>query len=65
MQILRNEEDAKPSARCEEKRKEWPKHWQCETEVQDPKDKPRSEQLKNLEEDKPRLKGSDLEKAVS
>ena len=31
MQILKEEEeDAQPLARCEEKRKEWAKHWQCD-----------------------------------
>ena len=65
-QILKNEEeDAKPLTRCEEKRKEWAKHWQCGTEVQDLKDKPwRSEELKKLEEDMPRFKESDLAKAA-
>ena len=33
-QILKDEEeDAKPLARCEERRKEWAKHWQCDTKV--------------------------------
>ena len=34
------EEDAKPLAGCEEKRKEWAKHWQCDTKVQDLEGKP-------------------------
>ena len=65
-QILNEEEeDAKPIARCEEKRNEWAKHWQCDTEVQNLKDKPRrNEELWNLEEDMPRLKEGDPEKAV-
>ena len=34
-QILKEEEeDAKPLARCSEKRKEWVEHWQCDEEVQ-------------------------------
>ena len=37
--VKEDEEDATPLARCEEKRKEWAKHWQCDTEVQDLKDK--------------------------
>ena len=51
VQILKEEEeDVKPLARCEEKRKEWATHWQCDTEVQELKDKPwRNEKLKNLE----------------
>ena len=41
VQILKEEEeDAKPSATCEEKKKEWAKHWQCDTEVQDLNDIP-------------------------
>ena len=41
VQILRKEEeDAKPMARCEEKRKEWATHWQCGTEVQNQENKP-------------------------
>ena len=41
VQILKEEEeDAKPFARCEEKRKEWAKHWQCDTKVRDLKDMP-------------------------
>ena len=51
MQILKEEEgDAKPVARCEEKRKV------CASEVQDQKDKPwrNEEELKTLEEDMPR-----------
>ena len=42
----------------------WATHWHCDTKVQDLKDKPRrDEELKNLEEDMPRLKESDLEEA--
>ena len=50
MQILKEEEeDAKPLGSCEEKRKEWAKHWQCDTNVQDLKDRPcRNEELKHL-----------------
>ena len=65
-QILnREEEDAKPLARCEKKRKEWAKHWQCGKEVQDQKNKPwRNVELKKLEEDMPKCKESDLAKAA-
>ena len=50
---------------CQLKRKEWAKHWQCDTEVRNLEDKPcRNEELKNLEEDMPRLKESDLEKTA-
>ena len=48
--------DAKLLKRCEEKRKEWAKHWQCNTEVQDLEDKPwMNEKLRTLEEGLPRL----------
>ena len=40
IQILdEEEEDARPLTRCEEKRRAGAKHWQCNSEVQDPKDK--------------------------
>ena len=66
MQILKEEEeDAKPLARYEEKRKEWTKHSQSCTEVQDQENKAwRNEELKKLEEDLPRLKESDLAEAA-
>ena len=34
VQILNEEENVKPSARCEEKRKELAKHWHSDTKVQ-------------------------------
>ena len=38
MQILKEEEeDAKPLARCEEKRRKWAKYRQSDTKVQGPK----------------------------
>ena len=51
VQMLKDEEeDGQPSARCEEKKKEWAKHWQCDTKVQDLNDHPwRHEELKSLE----------------
>ena len=66
MQSLKEEEeDAKKLARYEEKRKEWTKHSQSCTEVQDQEKKPwRNEELKKLEEDLPRLKESDLAEAA-
>ena len=36
--LKREEEDAKPLARCEEKSNEWAKHWQWGKEVQNQKD---------------------------
>ena len=53
LQILKKEEeDAMPLARCQEKRKEWAKHWQCGTEVRCQENWPgRNEELKKFEED--------------
>ena len=57
-------EDAKVLARCQEKRKDWMKHWQCGTEVQCQENRPwKNEELKKLEEDLPRLTESNLAKA--
>ena len=50
--------------RCEEKRKEWARHWQCDDNVQYRENKPqKNEELKKREEALPRLKDNDLEKA--
>ena len=58
------EEDAKLLERCEAKRKEWSKHWQCNEEIQNMQDKPwRNEELKECEEASSRLKVGDLDKA--
>ena len=63
-QILKNEEeDARLLDRCDAKRKEWTKHWQCEESVQNMEDKPwKNEELKKPEEALPRLEESDLER---
>ena len=51
--------------RCEAKREELAKHWQCEESVQNVEDKPwKNEELKKLEEALPRLKEGDLEKNI-
>ena len=66
VQILRKEEeeDARLLDRCEAKRKEWAKFWQCDEEIQNMQNKPwRSEELKECEEALPRLKEGDLDKA--
>ena len=43
----------------------WAKHWQCDTKVQALKDKPwRNVEVKNLEEDTPRILEMELEKAA-
>ena len=59
------EEDAKPLAVCEEKRKELARHRQYGKEVQDSENKPwRSEELKMLKKEMPRLKESYLAKVA-
>ena len=65
VQILKKEEeDTRLLDRCEAKRKEWAKHWQCDEEEQNMQNKPwRNEELKECEEALPRLKEGDLEKA--
>ena len=65
VQILKKEEeDARLLDRCEAKRKEWAKHWQCDEEIQNMQNKPwRNEESKECEEALPRLKEGDLEKA--
>ena len=39
-QILEEEEDARLLDRCEAKREEWAKHWQCDESVQKVEDRP-------------------------
>ena len=65
VQILEKEdEDAKLLDRCEAKRKEWSKHWQCNEEIQNMQDKPwRNEEWREYEEALPLLKEGALEKA--
>ena len=61
----KEKEDARLLDRCEAKRKEWSVHWQCYESVQNMEDKPwKSEELKKLEEDLPRLRECDVEKSV-
>ena len=66
VQILKEEEeDARLLDRCEAKREEWAKHWQCDEEIQNMQNKPwRSEELEECEETLPRLKEGDLEKDI-
>ena len=59
----KEEEDARLLDRCEAKRKQWSKHWQCDEEVQSMQDPWRNEELRKGEEALPRLKEGDLEKA--
>ena len=48
VQILKKEEDARLSDRCEAKSEEWSIHWQCNEEVQNMQDIPwKNEELKN------------------
>ena len=65
--ILHEEENVKPSARCEEKRKELAKHWHSDTEVQVKKKKNRSwrnRELQSLEAGMPSLRQGEFEKAA-
>ena len=52
VQILKKkEEEARLLDRCEAKRKEWAKHWQCDEEIQNMQNKPpRNDELKECEE---------------
>ena len=57
--------DVKPLARCEAKRKEWAKHCQSDTMVQDHEDMPwRNGELKTLDGDMPRLLEKELQMAA-
>ena len=64
-QILKKEEEnVRLLDRCEAKRREWAKHWQCDESVQNIEDMTwKNEGLKKLEEALPRLKECELEKA--
>ena len=58
------EEDVKHMTRCEEKRKEWAKRWQCDSALQSMEDKPwRTGELRSREELLPQNK-ENLERAV-
>ena len=60
------EEDVKPMRRCEERRREWPRHRQCDSEVQCAEDKPwRNQELRSLEEELPQLSEENLERAAT
>ena len=49
--LVTDEEDARLLDRCEAKRKEWTKHWQCDEEVQNVEEKLwENEELKSVEE---------------
>ena len=62
--LEKEEDDARLLDRCEAKRKEWSKHWQCNEEVQNVKDKPwKSEELRRWEEALPTFKECDMEGA--
>ena len=51
VQIPKKEEDERLLDRCEAKRKEWAKHWQCDEEIQNMQSKPcRNDELKECEE---------------
>ena len=61
-QILEKEDGARLLDRCEAKRKEWSKHWQCD-EVQSVRDKPWREESRKCEESGAEEEG-DLKKAA-
>ena len=62
-QILKKEEgDARLLDRCEAKRTEWAKHWQCDEDEQNVHDKQWKNNLKKSEEALPRIKECGLEK---
>ena len=55
------EQDAKWLDRCEEEKKRWAKHRQCDMKVQDLKDKPwRKEGLKSFDEGMPSFTGKEF-----
>ena len=59
--LKREEDDFRLLDRCEARRKERAKHWQCYESVQKLEDKPwKNEDLKNSEEALPRLKECDF-----
>ena len=59
------EADAEPMRRCEEKRKEWAKHWQCYSEVHGVEDNLwRNEKVRSWEEELPQLKEESLARAA-
>ena len=63
--LKKEEEDAKPMARCGEKKTEWAKHGQRGMEVQNQESKPwKNGELRKSEEDLPRLKKAILQKAA-
>ena len=61
--MKKEEEDARLLDRCEAKRKEWAKHWQCDERARRAvEDKPwKNEKLEKLEEALPRLEECGLE----
>ena len=64
VQILeKEEEDARLLDRCEAKKKEWRKRWQCDEEIQNMQNEPwKNDDLKECEEALPRLKRRRLRK---
>ena len=62
--MKKEEENLRLLDRCEAKRREWAKHWQCDESVQNIEDMTwKNEGLKKLMESLPRLKECELEKS--
>ena len=56
---------AKPVKRCQENRKDWAMHWQCDTKVQLLEDSPwENEELRSLEEGLPSLREDKFQRAA-
>ena len=57
---------AKPSKECEEKRKEWAKHWQCNREMQVLEERPwRNEEFRILEEGAAKKENEEKQRGVT
>ena len=64
-EVCKCREGARPMKRCQGKRKERTKHWQCDSQAQGAGDKPwRNEELRNLDEGLPGLREGKLERAA-
>ena len=63
--LKKEEEGARLLDRCEARKKEWERHWQCDEDVQNLEHKLwKNEELRKLEEVLPRLKECELDKVL-